>query len=207
LCLHNITAQLSSTKGLYDTIMLSAVVRDGDTFAYRYLPNISVVANMPKWAVAARKYKNGGASASDAAAFNALRYNVTAMYPYAVATSYVMHDVDSVLAGLYSKDAKNAYKERKEAQLNARFKNEITNMTITQGKILVKLINRQTGKSVYDIIKELKGGGNAVVYQALAILFTHNLKSQYDPNGEDANIEYIVKEIEASGNFKINNLR
>jgi Domain of unknown function (DUF4294) len=207
LCLQNLKAQVSNIKGIYDTIMLSAIVRDGDTFAIRYLPNISVVGNMPKWAAAAKRNKNGTGSAADNAAFSALRYNVTAMYPYAVATGFVMRDVDSVLAGLYSKDAKKAYKERKEAQLNARFKNEITNMTITQGKILVKLINRQTGKSVYDILKELKGGGNAMLYQALAVLFTHNLKSQYEPNGEDANIEAIVKEIEASGQFKINNLR
>jgi hypothetical protein len=198
---------LSSTRGVYDTIFVSAVVRDSDTFAMRWAPMVNIYAKRPKWAIVARKFSKGNDGSAEWQAWDQLRYNVKKVYPYAVAASFVMHDVDSVLASMYSKEAKNQYKNQKEAQLNARFKNELTDMTITQGKILVKLINRQTGKNVYDIIKQLKGGGNAALMQALAVLFTHNLKSEYDAEGEDANIEAVVKEIEMSGSFQINNLR
>jgi hypothetical protein len=66
----------------------------------------------------------------------------------------------------------------------------------------VKLIARQTGKPCYQIVKELKGGFNAGIWQAVALLFSNNLKNNYDPEGDDAAIESIVLEIEARGHFE-----
>jgi hypothetical protein len=71
-------------------------------------------------------------------------------------------------------------------------------MTITQGQILVKLINRQTGKNCFGIIRELKGGFSAVVWQSVALLFSNNLKREYDPVDRDREIEYVVAELEAN---------
>jgi hypothetical protein len=135
-------------------------------------------------------------------AYSRLRYNVYTVYPYAVAASYILHDVDSVLNSLYSKDAKKQYKQRKEDELNNKFKGELENLTISQGQVLVKLIARQTGKPCYQIVKELKGGFNAGIWQAVALLFSNNLKNNYDPEGDDAAIESIVLEIEARGHFE-----
>ena len=69
-------------------------------------------------------------------------------------------------------------------------------MSISDGKVLIKLIDRQTGKTGYDIIKEFKGGFSAVFWQGVARLFRNNLKDEYDPFGEDILIEEIVKLIE-----------
>src|SRR5690606_24440986 len=84
-----------------------------------------------------------------------------------------------------------------EKELKKRFKGELEDMTISQGQVLVKLINRQSGRNVFGIIKQVKGGFNAVVYQSFAMLFKNNLRKEYDPEGDDKMIEMIVREIEA----------
>jgi len=125
------------------------------------------------------------------------------VYPYAVAASLILKDVDSVLASLYSKEAKQQFKHRKEDELNRKFKHELEDLTITQGQILIKLIARQTGKPCYQIVKELKGGFNAGIWQAVALLFNNNLRNTYDAQGDDAAIESLVLEIESSGHFEM----
>ena len=75
-------------------------------------------------------------------------------------------------------------------------------MSISQGQVLVKLIARQTGRPGYAIVKELKGGFNAGIFQAMALLFDNNLKNKYDPEGEDAAIEQVVQEIEVRGQYE-----
>ena len=70
-------------------------------------------------------------------------------------------------------------------------------MSFSQGKILIKLVYRETGSSTFAIVKELKGGFSAFFWQTLARLFGYDLKTIYDPNGEDQNIERVVKMINA----------
>src|SRR5690606_16982432 len=88
-----------------------------------------------------------------------------------------------------------------EAQLNKRFKGELEDFTINEGIVLVKLINRQTGKNCYAIIRELKGGFSAVIWQSVALLFENNLRREYEPSGRDRTIENLVLELEASRNI------
>jgi hypothetical protein len=88
-----------------------------------------------------------------------------------------------------------------EKELNKRFKGELEELTITQGQILVKLISRQTGRNCYGIIKEVKGGFSAVVWQSVALLFSNNLKREYDPYDRDKDIEAVVQEIEAGRRY------
>lgn len=76
------------------------------------------------------------------------------------------------------------------------YKPKMKKLTKNQGKILVKLIDRQTNSSAYDIIKSLTGGIKATIYNTFAGIFGNNLKTQYDPNGKDKMIERIVIEIE-----------
>jgi hypothetical protein len=136
-------------------------------------------------------------------AYSRLRYNVYLVYPYAVAATFILKDVDSILGSLNSRVAKQQFKRRKEDELNKRFKDELQNLSITQGQILVKLIARQTGRPCYVIVKELKGGFNATIFQAMALLFDNNLKNKYEPEGEDAAIEQLVQEIESRGHYEI----
>lgn len=133
--------------------------------------------------------------------YSKLRRNVYKTYPYAVMAGYVIHDIDSALLTLRSKEAKEIYKKRKEKELTKEFKGKLEKLTMSQGKVLVILIARETGKPCYSIIKDLKGGFNARIWQTLASLFANNLKRNYDPKGKDAQIEMICREIEASGKY------
>jgi hypothetical protein len=77
------------------------------------------------------------------------------------------------------------------------FEDEVKHLTITQGRILMKLIDRETGDTTYYLLKDLKGNLSAVFWQAVARVFGSNLKTTYDPDGEDKLIEQIVLMIEA----------
>ncbi|RLD23301.1 MAG: hypothetical protein DRI54_07530, partial [Bacteroidetes bacterium] len=82
-----------------------------------------------------------------------------------------------------------------EEVLKNEFKGEIMKMTVSQGKVLVKLIDRETGQTSYELIKELRSGFTAFMWNSLALLFGNNLKARYDPI-EDYEIETIVQLIE-----------
>jgi hypothetical protein len=87
--------------------------------------------------------------------------------------------------------------KKAEQELEDKFGEDIKAMTYSQGKILIKLIYRETGSSSFDIVKELRGRFSAFVWQTLARIFGYDLKTKYDPGGEDQNIEKIVQMIEA----------
>src|SRR5690606_27354369 len=126
-----------------------------------------------------------------------LRYNVYKVYPYAVIAADILKDVDTELVRLEDdKEARKKYLKSLERELNRQFKGELEELTISQGQVLVKLINRQTGKNCFSIIQELKGGFSAVVWQSVALLFSNNLKREYDPENRDKDIEMIVQELE-----------
>ncbi|HXS38405.1 MAG TPA: DUF4294 domain-containing protein [Flavipsychrobacter sp.] len=168
-----------------DTILLGAVIENGDTIAVVYLPEFEKIGEADK------QY------AKRLAEYNQLRYNVYKVYPYAVIAAGILKSVDDDMARLPDKRARKAYIKGKEKELNSRFKNDLENLSIAQGQILVKLIDRETGKNCYGIIKEMKGGFSAVIWQSVAMLFSNNLKREYDPTDRDKDIEQIVQEIEA----------
>lgn len=177
--------------GVNDTIVLGSIIVNSDTFGMVYLDDIIVNERAPRrFRRQRRKY-------------NKLQYNIYKVYPYAVIAADVLKDVDSVLLAI-GDDKKNRRKYLKdiERELNKKFKGELEDMTISQGHVLVKLIDRETGKSCYEIIKELKGGFSAVVLQSVARIFSHNLKKQYDPTGIDKDMEKIVRELEANRHYK-----
>ncbi|MBP6625007.1 MAG: DUF4294 domain-containing protein [Chitinophagaceae bacterium] len=180
-----------------DTIMVGAIVVGSDTMPHKWLKEVYVTEKASKDLAKMRRKKR-----EQDEAYSRLRYNVYYVYPYAVSAAFILKDIDSVLVSLHSKEAKQQFKRRKENELNKQFKGELENMTIDQGHILVKLIARQTGKPCYTIVKDLKGGFNARIWQTVAFLFSHNLKDEYDAQGEDADIETFVQEIEARGHFE-----
>lgn len=180
----------SQHRGVNDTIMLGAVVENGDTIATAFLPEFVKTGPFNK-----RFAKQQ--------AYNAqLRYNVYKVYPYALAAADILKDVDVSLDKLDERKDRKKYLKTIEKQLNVRFKGELENLTINQGQILVRLIDRQTNKNCYSIIKELKGGFSAVVWQSVALIFSNNLKREYDPADRDKDIEAIVKELEESNYYK-----
>ncbi len=174
-----------------DTILLGGIIVDKDTFAMVFLEDFYLTGKLPRHLAKQRE------------AYNRLRYNIYKVYPYAIIAAEVLKDVDVNLAK-YEDDRKKRkeYLKSVEKELNKRFKGELENMTISQGQLLVKLINRQTGKNCYGIIKELKGGFSAVVWQSVALLFNNSLKREYDPYDRDKEIENIVVELEANYYYK-----
>ena len=124
-----------------------------------------------------------------------LRNAVYVTYPYAKSAARILKDVNGHLASLDNKKARKAYLATKEKELKAEFGDKLENLSIYQGKVLMKLIDRETGENCYEIIKELKGGFNARLWQTVAFFFGGNLKSEYDTE-EDHDIEEIVQEIE-----------
>jgi hypothetical protein len=180
-------------QGKYDTLIRTAVIYNGDTISTKEIREVFIYATAPLWLVKQRReYRKNKEQ------YDRLRYNVGIVYPYAVKASVILKDVDSVMNSLNSKEAKKQYARNKEIELNREFKDQLTDLTITQGQLLVKLISRQTGRNCYDIIRDLKGGMNAGIFQIMAKLFDNNLKNHYDAIGEDATIEAIVKELEVN---------
>jgi hypothetical protein len=92
--------------------------------------------------------------------------------------------------------------EKAEEELKAEFEDDIRNMTLNQGRILIKLIDRETGNSSYDLVKDLRGTFQAFFWQSIARIFSTNLKESFNPNAnkEDKMIEDIIETIE-NGTF------
>lgn len=128
--------------------------------------------------------------------WNKLMRNVIKVYPYAKITKDLLEHYDEELAKIDKESDRKAYMKEAEEVLKSEFKGEIMKMTVSQGKVLVKLIDRETGQTSYELIKELRSGFTAFMWNSLALLFGNNLKARYDPI-EDYEIETIVQLIES----------
>ncbi len=129
-----------------------------------------------------------------------LRKAVYITYPYARTAGAVINDISKNLEGITSKKERKRYIKSREKDLKKEFSDPLSNLSVYQGKILMKLINRQTGNSCYEIIKEYKGGLNARFYQTVAWFVGGSLKQDWDlkENRIDRDIENIVKEIDGT---------
>ena len=181
LCAVN-RASAQSRYGQNDTIIAVAVVYEGDTIEAKTLAGVYV------WA------KNNF-TARDR--WTRLRNAVYVTYPYAKKAGVVFNDIEKHIAGNPDKQFITKYINSREKELKKEFTDPLTNLSVYQGRILMKLINRETGgTNCYDILKELKGGFTARFWQTVAFFFGSDLKQPYDANGQDADIETIVKEVQ-----------
>lgn len=185
--LTGITVSAQEQPGRYgpnDTLRVPYIVYQGDTISARELETYYVVASAPP-AMKARMRE-----------WTRLRNAVYVTYPYARKAGAILNDINAHLAGIQQSDKRKAYIKSREAELKKEFTEPLTNLSIYQGRVLMKLINRQTGNNCYEIIKEYKGGLTARFYQTVAFFFSTSLKQPYDAAGEDQQIEMIVKEVE-----------
>jgi benzoyl-CoA reductase/2-hydroxyglutaryl-CoA dehydratase subunit BcrC/BadD/HgdB len=171
--------------GIRDTIFMPVVNYNGEFLPYRELDNVYVSKLSPEQLAEA------------IAAYNRLRNAVYATYGYARTAGYTLNDVAANLAGK-SKSQRKAYIKSREKELKKEFSDPLTNLTVYQGKVLMKLISRQTGNNCYEIVKEHRGSLNARMYQTVAFFFGGNLRQDYDHinDNTDRQIENIVKEID-----------
>jgi hypothetical protein len=131
-------------------------------------------------------------SPEERAKFNRLRYNVLKVLPYAMYARRKYAELQSQLSLVKSRKEKRVLIKAFESEIKDMFNREVKNLTITQGGILIKLIDRETGTSSYDLLKDMKGGITAFFYQSVARIFGNNLKNTYDPQ-EDRDIEAIIQ--------------
>jgi hypothetical protein len=175
---------IQAQYGVHDTLLRSAVVYGTDTLEARSLPEVWLYSQVSK------------AYAKKKEAWTRLRNAVYVTYPYAKRAGWVMNDVHRRLEGVSDKKQRKAYIRSREKELRKEFTEPLTNLSVYQGKVLMKLIYRETGDNCYEIIKEYKSGVAARMYQTVAFFFGSNLKQEYDAVGNDADIEKIVREVE-----------
>lgn len=165
--------------------IVQGVVVDGDTIAYVPLRVVRVYA--PRHFESRREERR----------WNRMVRNVKKVYPYAVIAGNKMYEYEQMLLQANTEREKRRLMKIAEDDLRAQFEKDIRGMTFSQGRILIKLIDRQTGHTSYQIIRDFRGTLSAVFWQSIARIFTANLRDEYDPEGEDRLIEEIVIMIES----------
>jgi hypothetical protein len=176
--------------GPNDTIMVKTVYYENEWIPYSEMQMVYITnGSYDKMAKILEEY-------------NRLRNAVYVTYPYAITAGYVINDVNAHLKGLPKGERKKYIKSR-EKDLKKQFSDPLSNLSVYQGRVLMKLINRQTNNNCYDIIKDYRGGLSARMYQTVAFFFGSSLRQEYDiaHDKTDRQIENIVKEIDGSWYF------
>jgi len=125
-----------------------------------------------------------------------LVYNLKKVLPYSKIVAATVTEIEYKLADVKTDKERRKFIKSMEDSLWKRYEGDLREMTITQGKLLFKLVDRETSNSTYYWIDSYRGSVSAFFWQGMARLFGSNLKSQYDPKGEDKLIEQIVTFIE-----------
>jgi hypothetical protein len=162
-------------------------VYEGDTIPFVTLPTISCYTD--------RVFRNR----RQQVAWDRTKYNVKKVYPYAILAAAKLKEYDRLLAQMSESD-RDRYTKLAEKQLQDEFGEELKKLTVNQGKILIKLIDRETGKTTYNVVKDMRGSFSAFMWQGVALMFSSNLKAEYDPDGDDKAIEEAIKLVE-NGDF------
>lgn len=175
--------QTGSTRAL-----MPYFIEDGDTVFYDVVP--------PVWVIGGAKMKK-----TDWRQYYRLVYNFNKVYPFAKLASRIVVEADSTIAaGHFNRIQKEKYIVSREQELLDDFEPIIRKMTISQGQLLVRLVDREIGKSPYAIVKDYTNGVTASFWQGIAKLFKQNLKNRYDPEGEDRLTEDLINKWE-TGEF------
>lgn len=164
---------------------LPTTIVDGEAMPWVLLPEVVVTGY--------RIFK----TPEDRARYNRLKYNVLKVMPYARFAEQRYEKLQRELALTSNKKEQKKLVRQCEKEIKDMFNKEIKKMTVSQGEILVKLIDRQTGNSSYELVKELRGGVTAFFYQSVAKVFGHNLKNTYDPE-QERDIENIIRKYQHS---------
>ncbi len=165
-------------------IVVAGYVEDGDTLLMVDLPEVSVFALV--WPESRREQRRMTRTIS----------HVKKVYPYAKLAGIKLREYEDILLAAETDRERRQIMKQAEQEINDQFGPDLKNLTFTQGKILLKLIDRETGETSYELVKELRGSFRAFFYQAFARIWGFNLKDRYDPEGEDQLIEQIVQLIE-----------
>lgn len=164
-----------------EPIALPYSIVDGDT-----IPNVNIET------ITIRHFKNRRKQIR----YNKLIYNVKKAYPFAIAARDELAYMNSQLVGIEDKRAREKYIKEYEKLMFKRYEKDLRALTISQGRILIKLVDREINNTAYELVREYRGKFSAFFWQGVARLFGENLKSEYSPEEEDMYIEEIVQLIE-----------
>jgi len=168
------------------SIPVKAIVEGKDTIPVIDLPEVQVWAYWGKVSISKKVFEE----------WTRTKYNVKKVYPYAVLAAALLKEMDNKLAQIPSEKERKKFIKQCEKELRMKFEEDLKNLSVTQGRILMKLIYRETGKTTYQIVKEMRGGFEAAMWQALAYIFGNSMKIRYDPQGEDYMVEKAVQLVE-----------
>ncbi len=178
------TAARSQTQyGMNDTITVPAIIYKGDTLSYKELSEVHIYLKL----TAAQK--------KALREWTRLRNAVYVTYPYAKKAGAVFNDIQAHLVNIPDKEKRKNYVKSREKDLRNEFTKPLTDLSVYQGKVLMKLIARETGNTCYEIIHDYKGSFSASFWQSVAWIFGSSLKQTYNSRAEDAQIEDIVMEV------------
>ncbi len=163
---------------------MAARITDGDTLFFAELEGVEVRAR--------REFNNRWQEYR----YDRLVRNVRRVYPYAQLAGIMFREYSERLMELETERERREYISMVEEELRKQFEDELRRLTFSQGIILIKLIDRETQHTSYQILREFRGVFSAVFWQSLGRLFGYNLKTGYDPKGEDQQIEEVVQLIE-----------
>lgn len=182
------SAQSRKEKMPEPKLMLGYEIVDGDTLFFDVL-NPSKVTSFRK--MKGREWRR----------YYRLVWNFSKTYPYALVARKLIEKTDAELEGNdFSRRKREKYINAIQKELFTAFEQPMRGMTVSQGQLLMKLIDREVGKSSFSIIKDYKNGIAAGFWQGIAKLFGSDLKKHYDPLGDDRDVEELVQKWD-SGEF------
>jgi hypothetical protein len=184
----NAQCRMPKEFGINDTILTQAVCYQDTLIPFKEMETVWV------------SKMNSQDLAKYISEWTRLKNAVYVTYPYARIAGNTINNINRNLLGVDSKKERKKYIKTREKELKKQFGDPLENLSVYQGKVLMKLISRQTGNNCYDIIKEYKGGVNARMYQTVAFFFGSSLKQDWDLKDKtDRQIETFVNEYERSG--------
>lgn len=160
-------------------------ILDGDTMLQYLLPEMPVYAplvfNTPK----------------QRAKYNRMVYNVKKVLPLAQEVNAIIRETYETLEMLPDKKSKDEHIKMVEKEIKRKYTPVMKKLTYSQGKLLIKLVDRECNQTSYEIVKAFLGPARAAFYQVFAWTFRASLKKEYDPENDDKMVERIVVQVEA----------
>lgn len=186
LCCQYVSAQelVNDSAKIREFEILKQMIMGGDTLLHSTIKEVKIYP-VPQFSNR-REYRR----------FQRLVNNLKIVYPYAVLAAEKLDEMNETFMDLKTERERKDFVKQVENELMDEFEDDLKKLTITQGRLLIKLIDRETGNTSYELVKELRGSFSAFFWQAIARLFGSNLKSRFDAEGEDKLIDQILYLIE-----------
>ncbi len=170
----------SHDNNIDQNIILRGKVIDGDTLPHFVLKEVLVV---PQWKFANQK---------EFVRYTRLVHNIKITLPYARLASTKLQAINNELVKIKGDKARRKFLKEEENKLFSEFEKPLKKLTFSQGKLLIRLIDRETGNTSYDLIRQYKGKIPAFFWQGIARIFGANLKDEYEPDRDDKMVEHII---------------